>query len=196
MRVVAIVAAGLALILIGCGSSAVSSPPASETPTPSPSQAVMRNLKTGEDVALACGLTLTVPAGYHGYYAAGEPGSDAPLDFVASKRLAQTSLMHSFSAQSFAPTSTLGPNGLSWPLVASSADGTVEVHSVAVRLGTPNAVSMISVIMRLSDRPAGQVSMMVYGKKASDAPNIVLDQANSMWTLFAVQGAALPSASK
>jgi hypothetical protein len=196
VRVIVTVAIGLALILVGCGGSAVSSPPASETPAPSPSEAVMRNLKIGEHVGLACGLSLTVPARYQGYYAAGGPDPALPLDAVGSRSLAQTSLMHSLMAQSIAPASTIGLVGRGWPLVASSGAGTVEVRSVAVRVGTPKALSMISVIVRLPGQPTGDVTMMVYGRKASDAPQVVLDQANSMWTLFDVKGAALPSASQ
>jgi hypothetical protein len=195
VKLVGAIIAGLVLLLTGCGGAAPHSA-ASVTPSPSPSQAVLLDLKTGEQVALVCGLSLTVPAGYRGYYGARGLDPDMPLDAVGSESLAQTSLMHSFKAQSIAPTSTLGLTGVGWPLVASSDDGVVEVRSFAVRLGTPKAVSMISVIVRLPDRPTGDVSMMVFGKKASDAPLVVLDQANSMWTLFAVQGAALPSASQ
>lgn len=39
------------------------------------------------------------------------------------------------------------------------------------------------------------MSLTVVGKRASDAPAVILDQAKSMWELFKFPGASLPSAS-
>jgi hypothetical protein len=79
-----------------------------------------------------------------------------------------------------------------WPLIATSSGHTVEVRCAVARLQN-KAVEMIAVIVRLPGRPTGLVSMMVFGKEASDSPNTVMAQVGSMWKLFAVEGAPLPT---
>jgi hypothetical protein len=78
--------------------------------------------------------------------------------------------------------------------VASSGGGAVEVRVTLVHAGTPEATSLISVLVSTPGRPRGLVSMTVVGEDASDEPAAVLAQARSMWRLFKVQGAALPTA--
>ncbi len=155
----------------------------------------MRELAAGERVTLACGLSLTVPAGYNGSLfvnAPSDPSDSGTLDGVASGYLAQSSVMHSFAITSLTATATPSP-GMK-PLLATWSNGAIEVHGFVVRRGTPKATSMISMIVHLPGRPRGRVSLMVVGKRASDAPKVILDQAKSMWELFQVQGASLPSA--
>jgi hypothetical protein len=186
VKAAAVIALGLMLLLAGCGE------PTASAPSASPTNAVMRDLKTGESVSLASGLTLTVPAGYDGWYGSGGSDVTGELDVVASNRLAQSSPMHSFSAASLTATAT--PVYIGLPLIASTGDGQVEVRAAVVHRGTPKATSLISILVTVPGRPRGQVSLMVVGKEASDDPAAVLDQAESLWRLFNVQGASLPSA--
>ena len=168
-------AVGLALLLTACGGATVSTSSPAASPSPTATRREMRDLRSGERISLANGLSVTVPAGYKGWYFSSTPPLEGELDVVASNSLAQTSLMHSFSVRSLgsSPVSI----GRSWPLVASSEDGTVEVHAFVVRSGTPKAVSMASIIVKLPGRPLGQVSLSVFGKKASAEPAIVLRRA-------------------
>jgi hypothetical protein len=149
----------------------------------------MRELAAGERVALESGLSLAVPADFDGWYGAGASGDSGQLDIVASHRLAQESLLHSFSAASLTPEAT--PLPAASQLIASSDDGAVEVSATLVHGGTPEATSLISVLVSSPGRPRGLISMMVVGEQASDEPAVVLAQAGSMWRLFKVQGAAL-----
>lgn len=193
MKVVATLAAGLALVLGGCGGVAVTS--SSPSASPSPTHATLRDLASGERVVLACGLSLTVPKGYHGYLvlnAPSDPSQSGIRDMVASDRPAQSSLMQSFSVASLTSTASLSP-GMK-RLLARWGDGAVEVHGFVVRRGTAKATSVVNLIVHLPGRPRGRVSFMVFGKHASDAPQVILGQATSMWSLFDVQGISLPSA--
>ena len=196
VRVVAMVIAGLALVLAGCGGATASSSPPTASPSPGPSRATVRALTTGERVTLACGLSLTVPAGYNGSLfvnAPSDPSDSGTLDGVASGYLAQSSLMHSFAITSLTESATLSP-GMK-PLLARWNNGAFEVHGFVVRRGTPRDTSVISMIVHLPGKPRGRVSLMVVGKHASDAPEVILEQAKAMWKLFKVQGALLPSTS-
>jgi hypothetical protein len=196
VRFVGMVIASLALVLAGCGGATTSSSPPTASPSPLPTRATMRALTTGERVTLACGLSLTVPAGYNGSLFVNAPSdlSDSgTLDGVASGSLAQSSLMHSFAITSLTETATLSP-GMK-PLLARWNNGAIEVHGFVVRRGTPKATSMVCLIVHLPGKPRGRVSLTVVGKHASDAPEVILAQAKSMWELFKVQGASLPSAS-
>lgn len=115
---------GLALALAGCGGAAASSSAPSSSPSPSATRATMRELATGERVTLACGLSLTVPAGYHGSLfvnAPSDPSDSGTLDGVASGYLAQSSLMHSFAITSPTATATLSP-GMK-PVLAKWSEG-------------------------------------------------------------------------
>jgi hypothetical protein len=184
----------LALVLLLCGcSGAGSASPSLSASSPSATK-VMRDLETGEQVSLRCGVSLTVPASYDGFYAEDSSATLGLFDTVSSHRLAQTGLLQSFYAESVAPTGEEGLAAvLSWSLVVASEDGAVEVRSVSAHQGTAEAVTMIAVIVRRPDRPVGHVSMAAYGEQASDAPAAVMAQVESMWERFAVQGAALPA---
>ena len=133
-----------------------------------------------------------MPPGYDGWYGAGGSGDSGQVDIVASKSLAQSSLLHSFSAASMTATATSRPSSLS--LIAASDDNEVEVHATLLHRGTLKATSLISVLVSVPGHPRGLISMMVVGADASDEPVAVLAQADSMWRRFEVQGVSLPSA--
>jgi hypothetical protein len=192
VRFVAVLLVGLALVLGGCGHVAVPRSSPSSSPSTNARHTVMRDLKAGERVTLANGLSLTVPAAYHGWYGSSSPALEGEFDVVASRLVAQTSLMDSFMARSIKAGRVSAGRG--WPLIASSDDGTVEVHAQVIRAGTRKAVGMTSVIVRVPGHPLGEVSLMVFGKEASTQPEAVLAQAARLWQLFRVQGATLPSA--
>lgn len=154
----------------------------------------LRNLHAGEHVALRFGLSLTVPPRYDGFLGENPAGTSGRYDTVASKHLSQSSLLHSFFAESLTPAGAKELSGRSsWPLIAASADGTVRVRCIGIRLGTPKAVTVTDVVIRLPRRPVGYVSLMAIGKQASIAPRVVMAQLESMWQLFAVQGVTLPT---
>jgi hypothetical protein len=186
------VVAGLALGLTSCGGAAPTAPPTA-SPTPSRAHIALRKLATGERVALACGLSLSVPAGYHGYHVTGAPKDSGDSDVVYSDRPVRTSVMSSFCARSLTSTAWAPANPSAWRLAASSADGRVAVHVFIVRQGTASAVSVIDIIVSLPGRPKGDVSFLVHGREASASSRAVLGQAASLWRHFAVTGASLPS---
>jgi hypothetical protein len=155
---------------------------------------VTRDLKSGEHVALRCGLSLVVPPGYDGYYAAGMSELTGELDAVAPQTASSDGLLYAFSAQSLAPggeDSFVGP--LHWPLVARSVDGTTEVRCVATHIGTPDALALIAVVVRLPGRPIGLVRLDTSAHQASDDPGVVMSQVRSVWARFEVAGAEPPT---
>jgi hypothetical protein len=196
VRLVAAMLLVAVVTLSACGGSTVtSSPPASSSPTATPGKPTNRDLNTSEHVALSCGLSLTVPARYRGWYYEDASGTLGSLDVVGSSQRAQQGLMESFSVRSMTPAGKeTAPFG--WPLIGVSNDQAIEVRCAAVRLGTAKAVETIAVIVRLPGRPTGLVTMWVFGKEASGEPTKVMAQVDSMWTLFSVQGAPLPIPSK
>jgi len=183
VRFVAAIIAVAALALCGCGGSST--------------KTVTRNLHRGEHVTLRCGLSLTVPARYRGWFAENASGANGSLDLVASEYPAQKGLMYSFSLRSATPAGEKsGPGPYRFPLIAASADGTVQVRRDGYRLHTAKAEVWVFVVLRLPGRPTGLASMMVFGKQASAAPSKVMAELDSMWSLFAVQGASLPTLAK
>jgi len=87
--------------------------------------------------------------------------------------------MYSFSLRSATPAGEKsGPGPYRFPLIAASADGTVQVRRDGYRLHTAKAEVWVFVVLRLPGRPTGLASMMVFGKQASAAPSKVM----ASWT--------------
>jgi hypothetical protein len=179
------------LLLSGCGDTAATSPSAVASLSPSP-DATLRDLAPGEQVSLRCGLSLTVPADYDGWLATAS--EDLPsYDAIGSHRGAQAGLLQSFAAESVTPAGEEGLTArLGWPLLASSADSTVQVRSMSAHLGTADAVTYIAVVVRLPERPTGLVELALFGSEATDSPAEVLAHLDSAWQAFAVRGVTLP----
>ena len=190
---VAVLTAGALLLVCACGGHAAahsSSSASAGLPTPS----VLRHLKTGERISLRSGLSLTVPAAYEGYYAAGAPPSAHWLDMVDSVNSNQPHiplqglglLTSNKEGEKYLP----GPMGLR--RLAASADGSVSVYGEGGKLGTAKGESMLGVVVRLPGRPVGVVTLTVLGKSASLEPHEALAQLGAMWRRFAIRGAELP----
>jgi hypothetical protein len=191
---VALLVVALALLLCGCGGRADSPSTASASAAPLPTPSVVRDLKTGEQLSLRCGLSLTVPAGYEGYYAAGEPELSGSLDDVASTRGSNPKLpLQGFGLSSLAEQgeATL-PDRLGMPRIAASADGGVSVYGAGEKLGTAGGGAEVAVVVRLPGRPIGLVKLVVPGEQATLEPREVLSQLEAMWRLFDIRGAELP----
>lgn len=155
---------------------------------------VMRDVRRGERIALQCGLALTVPAGYKGYYTAGMSELTSTLDSVCSREPSQNGLMYSFMAQTMTLSGDRTLTGFRrQPLIAISGDLTVEVRSFFTEHFGGKPMAMTYVFIHLPGRPPGRVALSAFGKQASDDPDVVMEQLRSMWRLFDVQGAELPS---
>jgi hypothetical protein len=184
----------VAFLLGACGGRTDSPSTASVSATPLPTPSVARALKTGERLSLRCGLSLTIPAAYEGFYAEVDPELSGSLDDVASTRRSNPKLpLQGFSLSSLAGQGeTTPPERLGMPRVAASADGVVSVYGAGEKLGTAKGSAELAVVVRLPDRPVGLVKLLVLGESATLAPREVLTQLEAMWKLFDIRGAGLP----
>jgi hypothetical protein len=189
--IVAVLVATL-IALTGCGGSSRSSYDTPPTPYASLTLPTQRNLEAGEQVSLACGVSLTVPAGYDGFLACFPPEMSGQYDFVGSQQIPPTSLVQGFSAESIPPEGRQTQSPSRWPVIAGSAEEGVEVRLAAPRAGEPDAIEIIVVIVRSDDKPTGLITVHVYGEAATDDPVAAMAQLETIWDQFAIGGASLP----
>jgi hypothetical protein len=175
---------GLLLALTGCGGSDLGDPlilgPSASMPS----------VAAGDQVEFACGLTITIPAGYGGDLMVDPSGSPGFYDDLSSP-FAGDELDESFSVMSLAPDSDW-TDTFDWPLLAASPDRTLEIRWLAP-LGDQPAQAIVAVIVRLPDRPVGLVGLELVGQDATDDPDEVKSLVAEMWRTFDVQGAPLPA---
>ena len=136
----------------------------------------MRAATPGETFTLQSGFSITVPRGYRGSYV--QSLSLDVLDGLVSETV---------DTANFSSVSEERGAMFKWPLIATSADGTVEVRHLAVR-----HTAVTSIIVRVPGHPTGVVTFSRRGKQAAKDPGAVVTQAESVWQRFAVQGITLP----
>jgi len=193
LRSIIAIAVATLIALTGCGGSSGSSSSTPPTPYASLTVPTQRNLEIGEQVSLACGVSLTVPDGYDGFFACFPPQTSGQYDIVAgSQQFRPTSLIQGFAASSLPPDSRQTQSSTRLPVIAGSADQGVEVHLGAARVGKPAAMEIIVVIVSNEGKPTGLITVMVYGEAATDDPVAAMAQLNTIWDQFAIGGASLP----
>jgi len=172
-------------ILPGCGNPSTTQTVAVPSPAASP-EPVMRTAKPGETFSLRSGLTVTAPHGFVCDYVEDQAASGV-IDGLMPR-----SKTDAASFETIAASSEHGGQFI-WPLVAASADGTVEVRHVAnQKVGTAGGLALTSVIIRLPGRPTAVVLLSQTGKHATADPRIVMAQLETAWREFQVNGASLP----
>jgi hypothetical protein len=179
------------LVAASCGSPASQSSGASASvsPTPSPS-AAMTSYEAGDEVGLANGLTVVVPAGLSAFMITDYPGgpteSFSLLDSAGEKPVSITSL----SADDLRGDDH---SVLQYKLVAESSDGTVEVRWVTGKYMGGRRFSHVAVVTHLPGRLTGMViPLPAYGRDRALTRPDALRQAAELWELLSTSGAELP----
>lgn len=169
-----------------------SSPPVAEPSSShasAPQEAVVRKLRKGDRVRLACGLSIRVPARYHGYYVSGNEDTTGNYDSVASHLPPTRGIIQSTSVASLTPNRSSEALGeLQQPLIAKSRDDTIEIRAS----GEASRIVTIAVVVRRPGLPIGMVTMAVFGRHAALSTRSILSTVTRTWRVFRVRGAALP----
>jgi hypothetical protein len=172
-------------ILPGCGGFSPAQTGGVQSPAASP-EPVMRIAKPGETFALRSGLRVTAPHDFVCDYIEDQAASGV-IDGLMPR-----SKTDAASFETVAASSEHGGQFV-WPLVAASADGTVEVRHVAnKKAGTAGGLALTSVIIRLPGHPTAVVILSQSGKHATADPRVVMAQLEAAWRQYQVQGVSLP----
>lgn len=153
----------------------------------------MRQLRVGEHLFFRCGLSVVVPSDCDGSYVHGMQqlsGYDESMgpSTITGGPLGNVAI-YSLDEQ----VDGFMPGLPRWPMVASSADGTVVVRCVGAHIGTAHALALIDVVVHLPGRPVGIVDVVVKGRAATTAQSKVMAQVAHVWRHFSITGAMMPT---
>ncbi len=153
----------------------------------------MRQLRAGEHLFFRCGLSVVVPSDYDGSYVHGMQqlsGYDESMgpSTITGGPLGNVAI-YSLDEQ----VDGFMPGLPRWPIVASSADGTVVVRCVGAHIGTAHTLALVDVVVHLPGRPVGIVGVVVKGRAATTAQSKVMAQLAHVWRHFSITGAMMPA---
>lgn len=150
----------------------------------------MDGYQPGDEVALANGLTVVVPAGLTASMVRDNPGGPTELFWLLDAAGESPASVRALSAEDLRDDDELF---LQYKLVARSSDRTVEVRWVTGKFEGGRRFSHVAIVTHLPGKLTGTVvPLPAYGDSRARNRSDALRQAADLWGLLTVTGAELP----
>jgi hypothetical protein len=150
----------------------------------------MDGYQPGDEVALASGLTVVVPAGRFASIVSDDPGGPSEAFWLVDDTGEIPVSVRALSAEDLRDGDE---PVLQYKLAARSSSGTVEVRWVTGKDAGGKRFSHVAVVTRLPGKLTGMViPLPAYGRSRARSRSDALQQAAEIWRLLSISGAELP----